>query len=94
MVEIDKGIYFYTNEVKDEGFIKIHGYVVYPDGYIMDMGFIKKDCGTFLYDKSYIYKWPINREYPYIFDIKDRCMIIDREFAKERIRRIKSSIKK
>lgn len=94
MIEIDKGTYLYISEVSDYGFIKMNGYVVYPDGYVMDMGCIKKDCGTFLYDKKYVYKWPIDREYPYIFDIKDRCMIIDREFAKERIRMIKSSIKK
>jgi hypothetical protein len=94
MIEVDKGIFFYTNEIKDDGFVRINGYVVYPDGYVMDMGSIKEGEGNFLYDKSYIYKWPAYREYPYIFDIKDRCLIIDREFTKERMRLIKSRIMK
>ena len=94
MVEINKNIFLYTKEVREDGFIKINGYIIYPDGYVLDMGSIKKGEGNFLYDKTYVYKWPLNREYPYIFDIKDRCLIIDREFSKERIRMIKNSIKK
>ena len=56
-----------------------HAYIQYFDGYKLEIGNIKKGEGNFLFDSNFVYKWPLNKGTPIIFDIKNRCEILNTE---------------
>ena len=71
----------------------VHGYIVYAeDSYRFDIGRIIKNQGNFLYDKNYVYRWRIDKEYPSVYNIKERREEISKETAVQLMKHYKSFI--
>ena len=64
--------------VLDEGAL-ISGHIQYDDGTLIRLGYLKKGNGNFAYDREYVYIWSFDKGMPKIFDVKNRCELLDRE---------------
>ena len=87
----EKAILVLKEEI-DGNNIYIHGYIRYCDGFLLNIGRIKKDQGNFLYDENYVYKWRIDKEYPTVYDIHNRKEEISKEKSKQLINKYKRYI--
>ena len=80
------------NEVEDN-IEYVHGYIIYAeDRFRLDIGRIIKNQGNFLYDKNYVYRWRIDKEYPSVYSIKERKEVISKETAAQLIKHYKSFV--
>ena len=83
MIRLNDDVILVIENKKEEDIIYQCGYILYSDGFIFDLGRV---IGNFLYDKNYVYKWPITIGYcimankQYITDIDERHELTDNLF--------------
>ena len=85
IITLNRNAFLLLDEEIEDNITYVHGRIVYDDGQILDVGLLKDQEGTFLYDKDFVYRWRIDKHRPSVYSIHDRHEIIDKEYRDELI---------
>ena len=80
MIIINEQAVLIIEDVNVDNIPCTHAYISYYDGDQVDIGYIKKGEGNFLFSDRYVFKWPLNKGNPTLtYDVLERHEIVDKE---------------